>query len=103
MIPTIRSQLRRIQSFLKLDISRGYVDGGGRKKRVGGKDLTRTGVYPGRMALKVAALVSKHLRHAPATHTNDEMDMELTDTVGDDDSDSGLEDLVGAQSAAVSA
>ena len=38
MIPNhcIRNQLQRIQSFLKLDISRGYVDAAGRKKRVPG-------------------------------------------------------------------
>ncbi|CAE7943339.1 unnamed protein product [Symbiodinium necroappetens] len=89
-------------SFLKLDISRGYLDAGGQRKRVGGKDLTRSGVYPGTMALKVATLTSDHLRNAPATHTSNEMDMEMDDTVGDDDSDSGLEDLVGAERAAVS-
>ncbi|CAE7816414.1 unnamed protein product [Symbiodinium sp. CCMP2456] len=89
-------------SFLKLDISRGYVDGEGQRKRVGGKDLTSTGVYPGNMALRVAANVSELLRTSPATHASDEMDMQLADTVGDDDSDSGLEDLIGAESQALS-
>ena len=46
--------------------------------------------------------MSKHLQHAPATHVPDEMDMELADTVGDDDSDSGLEDLIGAEQASMS-
>ncbi|CAE7820367.1 unnamed protein product [Symbiodinium sp. CCMP2456] len=82
-------------SFLKLDISRGYTDAQGRNKRVGGRDLTASGVYPGMMALKVAELLQNHLANAPTSYAVDEMDMELCDTV-DDESDSGLEDLVGA-------
>ncbi|OLP73326.1 hypothetical protein AK812_SmicGene47468, partial [Symbiodinium microadriaticum] len=90
-------QLKRIQSFLKLDVSRGYTDGDGRKRRVGGKDLTATGVYPGMMALKVAELLRKSLANAPTVHRIIEEDMVLHDTAGDDDSDSGLEDLVGSE------
>ncbi|CAE7184681.1 Rrbp1 [Symbiodinium necroappetens] len=78
-----------------MDISRGYTDSLGRKRRVGGTDLTATGVYPGTMAMKVAGLLQKHLANAPSTHAQDEQDMELFDTEGDDKSDSGLEDVVG--------
>ena len=47
------------------------------------------------MPIEVADLLQKHLADAPAVHTSDELEMELFDTEGADDSDSGLENLVG--------
>ncbi|CAE7248908.1 unnamed protein product [Symbiodinium microadriaticum] len=95
---TRRNQLRRIQSFLKMDISRGYVDVNGRARRVGGKDLTKTAIYPGTLALKVAELLDEHFKTLIPRAIVDEMDMELEDTNDAASSDSGLEDLIGASS-----
>ncbi|CAE7806256.1 unnamed protein product [Symbiodinium sp. CCMP2456] len=93
---TRRNQLRRIQSFLKMDISRGYIDEHGRSRRVGGKDLTKTAVYPGTLALKVAELMEEHFATLKPRASVSELDMELCDTNDADSSDSGLEGLVGS-------
>ncbi|CAE7689606.1 unnamed protein product [Symbiodinium sp. CCMP2592] len=72
-----RNQLRRIQSFLKKDISSGYVDRHGRARRVAG-------------------LLHEHFK-IPRSRV-DETDMELHDTSDGCSSDSGLEDLIGMSS-----
>ncbi|CAE7171134.1 unnamed protein product [Symbiodinium microadriaticum] len=73
---TRRNQLRRIQSFLKMDISRGYVDDRGRARRV-------------------ADLLDDHFKTLKPKPVVDELDMELMDSGDISSSDSGLEDLVG--------
>ncbi|CAE7249657.1 unnamed protein product [Symbiodinium sp. CCMP2592] len=80
-----------------MDISRGYVDEHGRARRVGGKDLTATAVYPGTLALKVADLLDEHFKTLKPTPVVNELDMELMDSSDTSSSDSGLEDLVGPQ------
>ncbi|CAE7466554.1 NEFH [Symbiodinium sp. CCMP2592] len=71
---TRRNQLRRIQSFLKMDISRGYVDERGRARRV-------------------ADLLDEHFKTLKPTPVVNELDMELMDSSDTSSSDSGLEDL----------
>ncbi|CAE7943435.1 unnamed protein product, partial [Symbiodinium necroappetens] len=61
---------------------------------VGGKDLTKTAVYPGTLALKVAELMEEHFATLKPRASVSELDMELCDTNDADSSDSGLEGLV---------
>ncbi|CAE7766890.1 unnamed protein product [Symbiodinium necroappetens] len=82
-------------SFLKMDISRGYTDPSGRHRRVGGKDLTATGVYPATFAMNVAGLLDNHFKTMKPKPMVDELEMELVDDSCDESSDSGLENLVG--------
>ncbi|CAE7786920.1 unnamed protein product [Symbiodinium sp. CCMP2456] len=78
-----------------MDISHGYVDAAGRERRVGGKDLTATGIYPGTFAFKVADQLDKHFKTMKPKPAVDEENMLLYDDSDGDSSDSGLENLVG--------
>ncbi|CAE7228513.1 unnamed protein product [Symbiodinium sp. CCMP2456] len=81
-----------------MDISRGYTDPSGRSRRVGGKDLTATGIYPGTFAMKVAGLLDNHFKTMKPKPVVEEESMELYDDSCDESSDSGLENLVGNSS-----
>ncbi|CAE6973304.1 unnamed protein product [Symbiodinium sp. CCMP2592] len=78
-----------------MDISRGYIDVQGRHRRVGGKDLTATAIYPGKFAMNVADLLDTHFKTMKPEPVVDEVNMELFDDTDDASSDSGLENLVG--------
>ncbi|CAE7948834.1 hypothetical protein AK812_SmicGene48131 [Symbiodinium microadriaticum] len=69
-----------------MDISRGYIDAMGRPRR--------SGVYPGTFALKVADSLLEHFKTMKPKPVVNEEDMQLFDG-SEDDSDSGLENLVG--------